>query len=305
MSAAPDTGDVGAPASRGLLPVQLLARLERLRLRSRRPVRGWAAGDRKSRRPGHSVEFHDYRAYGSGDDLRYVDWNIYARTDRLHVKLFVDDEDLCLHLLLDASASMDWGTPSKLEWAARMAAALGFVGLASRERVGVGILRERLAEGWPPARGRGRIPALFDFLGGLQGRGTTDLGAALAGYAARAPASGIAVLVSDLLDPRGYDEGLRALLERRCEVHVIHVLSPDELAPDFGGELRLVDHETGETRPLAVSRATVQAYQARLQRFIAEAENFCRRHAISYDRATSDVPVEQLLLGPLRGTLLA
>jgi uncharacterized protein (DUF58 family) len=305
MSAAPDTEGARAPASRGLLPAELLARLERLRLRSRRPVRGWAAGDRKGRRPGRSVEFHDYRAYGVGDDLRYVDWNIYARTDRLHVKLFVDDEELCLHLLLDASASMDWGTPSKLEWAARLAAALGFVGLASLERVGVGILRSRFAEGWPPARGRGRITALFDFLAGLEAGGTTDLGEALTGYAARAQDGSVAVLVSDLLDPRGYEAGLGALLERGCEVHVVHVLSRDELEPDLAGELRLIDHETGEARPLSVSRATVRAYQERLQRFIEGAEAFCHRHAIPYHRATSDAPVESLVLGRLRGTLLA
>lgn len=294
-----------APAARGLLPAEFLARLERLRLRSRRPVRGWAAGERKSRRPGRGVEFHDYRAYGIGDDLRYVDWNIYARTERLHLKLFVDDEDLCLHLLVDASASMDWGTPSKLAWAARLAAALGFVGLASLERVGVGILRERLAEGWPPARGRGRIASLLDFLGKLRGGGTTDLGKALAGYAARARESGVAVLVSDLLDPGGYENGLRALLERRCEVHVIHVLSPDELEPDLGGELRLVDRETGEIRPLSVSPATLRAYRERLRRFIERAESFCRGQGIAYHRARSDVAVEKLVLGPLRGTLLA
>ncbi len=305
MSAAPGIEGARALAGRGLLPAEFLAQLERLRLRSRRPVRGWAAGDRTSRRPGRSVEFHDYRAYGSGDDVRYVDWNIYARTDRLHVKLFVDDEDLCLHLLVDASASMDWGTPNKLAWAARLAAALGFVGLASAERVGVGILRERLAEGWSPARGRARITSLFDFLGRLRGEGKTDLGEALAAYAARAPVAGVAVLVSDLLDPAGYEAGLRALLEQRYEVHVIHVLSPDELDPELGGELRLVDHETGEARPLSVSRATVDAYRERLQQFIDGAESFCRRYEISYHRATTDAPVERLVLGRLRGTLLA
>jgi uncharacterized protein (DUF58 family) len=304
MSAAPGTEAPRALAGRGLLAPELLARLERLRLRSRRPVRGWAAGDRTSRRPGHSVEFHDYRAYGSGDDLRYVDWNIYARTDRLHVKLFIDDEDLCLHLLVDASASMDWGSPAKLAWAARLAAALGFVALASGERVGVGILRDRLAEGWPPARGHGRIPALLDFLARLEGGGRTALGEALAAYAARAPAPGVAVLVSDLLDPAGYEQGLRALLERRFEVHVIHVLSPDELDPQLAGELRLVDHETGEALPLTASRATVQAYRERLERFVDGAESFCRRHEIPYQRATSDAPVERLVLGTLRGTLL-
>jgi len=292
-------------AARIELSAEFLAQLERLSLISRRPVRGWAAGDRTSRRPGRSVEFCDYRAYGVGDDLRYVDWNIFARTDRLYVKLFVDDEDLCLHLLVDASGSMDWGAPSKLQWAARMAAALGFVGLASLERVGVGILRERLAEGWAPGRGRGRITSLFEFLGGLEGGGTTNLNAALASYAARARGSGLVVLVSDLLDPAGYEAGLKSLLERRFEVHVIHVLSPDELEPELAGDLRLVDRETGEARPLSIDAATLEAYRERLQRFLDGAEAFCRNHAIPYQRAVSDVPVEKLVLQALRGRLLA
>ena len=143
---------------------EFLAQLERLTLLSRRTFRGRVRGERRSPRRGHSVEFCDYRAYGVGDDLRYVDWNIYGRLDRLHVKLFVDEEDLCLHLLLDASASMDFGTPTKLEYGARLAAALGFIGLVSMERVGVGVLRERVAEGWPPTRGRNQVVNLFEFL---------------------------------------------------------------------------------------------------------------------------------------------
>src|SRR5438874_7174116 len=135
---------------------EFLAQLERLSLLSRRIFRGRVKGERRSPRKGSSVEFSDYRAYGVGDDLRYVDWNIYGRLDRLYLKLFVDEEDLCLHLLLDASASMNFGEPSKLRYGAQVAAALGFVGLANLERVGVGVLRERMAEGWSPARGRGQ-----------------------------------------------------------------------------------------------------------------------------------------------------
>src|SRR2546427_7541596 len=137
-----------------LFSSEFLAQLERLALLSRRVFRGRVRGERRSPRRGHSVEFCDYRAYGVGDDLRYVDWNIYARLDRLHVKLFVDEEDLCLHLLVDASNSMDFGQPTKLAYAARLAAAIGFVGLVNLERVGVGVLREKVSEGWPPVRGR-------------------------------------------------------------------------------------------------------------------------------------------------------
>lgn len=291
-------------ARAGLLSADFLAQLERLALVARRPVRGWAAGDRRSRRPGHSVEFCDYRPYGAGDDLRYVDWNVYGRTDRLYLKLFVDDEDMCLHLLVDASASMAWGEPAKLRWAAQMAAALGFVGLSSAERVGLGVLRQQLAEGWAPTRGRNRITGLFEFLGALQGSGTTSLNRALASYAARVKGSGLVVVISDLLDPGGYELGLNALLERQLEVQVIHVLSPDEINPDLSGDLRLVDHETGDARLLSLDGATLAAYRAQLQSFLQGAEDFCSERSILYQRATTDSAVEEIVLGGLRGKLL-
>src|SRR5947207_11727901 len=164
------------PATRPvLLSPEFLAQLERLSLYSRRVFRGRVKGERRSLRRGHSVEFCDYRGYGVGDDLRYVDWNIYGRLDRLYVKLFVDEEELCLHLLVDASASMNFGTPSKLECAVRIAAALGFVGLVNMERVGVGVLRERIAEGFPPTRGRNQVTGLVDFLAAVRPAGGKSL----------------------------------------------------------------------------------------------------------------------------------
>jgi uncharacterized protein (DUF58 family) len=272
---------------------------------ARKPVRGWAAGQRRSRRAGRSLEFCDYRAYAAGDDMRYLDWNILGRTDRMVIKLFVDDEELSLHLLLDASASMDCGEPSKLEWATRMAAALGFIALSGLERVGLGILRERVTEGRKAARGRGHIVPLLEFLAGVEGGGTSHLNESLAQYAARMRGSGMVVLLSDLLDPAGYEAGLRALLERRLELHVIHLLSPQELEPPLEGDLRLIDRETGEARLLAVREDTLRAYHERLRRFLDGAEAFCRANAIGYYRATTDTPLEQFVLGALRGRLLA
>src|SRR5690349_2477511 len=194
-----------ADTRQAFFSTEFLAQLERLSLLSRRAFRGSVKGERRSPRRGHSVEFADYRAYGVGDDLRYVDWNIYGRLDRLHVKLFVDEEDLCLHLLVDASLSMDFGTPRKLLYATRVAAALGFVGLVSHERVGLGVLRARAVEGWPPARGRNQVVSLLDFLGNIEPGGPTRLNDALAEYALRAREPGLAVLVSDLLDPQGFE----------------------------------------------------------------------------------------------------
>ena len=282
-----------------------LAQLERLTLASRRAFRGRSRGERRSPRKGHSVEFCDYRAYGVGDDLRYVDWNVYGRLDRLHVKLFVDEEDLCLHLLVDASRSMDFGRPTKLAYAIRLAAALGFVGLVNLERVGVAVVRERLSEGWPPTRGRSQFPALLDFLGGVRSAGATSLNDGLGHYAMRAREPGIAVLISDLMDPQGFENGVRALLERRFEVHVVHLLDAAELNPTFGGDLRLQDSETGEVRELTVDGETLREYRQRLHQFLDRIEAFCRSQEIGYRRLTTDTPLEAFMLSQLRGLVLA
>ena len=288
-----------------LLSADFLAQLERFALISRRAFRGRVKGERRSPRKGSSVEFSDYRAYGVGDDLRYVDWNIYARLDRLYLKLFVDEEDLCLNLLLDASASMEFGKPSKLEYAARLAAALGFVGLVNLERVGVGVLRERMAEGWSPTRGRNQVLPLMDFLTRLRPSGTTSLGDGLAQYALRAREAGVAVVISDLMDPTGYERGLKALLERRFDVHVIQVLDADEMNPSFGGDLRLVDAETGELRDLTLDGEAQRVYRQRLRDFLEGIERFCRAKEISYYRVVTDTPIQDFVLGQLKGLLLA
>lgn len=284
---------------------EFLAQLERLSLLSRRVFRGSVKGERRSPRRGHSVEFADYRQYGVGDDLRYVDWNIYGRLDRLHVKLFVDEEDLCLHLLVDGSASMGFGTPAKLEYAARLAGALGFVGLVSFERVGVGILRERVSEGWPPTRGRNQAVNMLNFLTGLRAAGRTSLNDALADYAVRSREAGLAVVLSDFLDPGGFENGLRALLERRFDVHLVHLLDPAEMNPTLAGDLRLEDVETGELRDLTVDGEAIRAYRDRLYQFLERIETFCRTKEIGYHRVITDTPVEEFVMAQLRGRVLA
>jgi uncharacterized protein (DUF58 family) len=294
-----------AATRQSLFSPEFLAQLERLSLLSRRAFRGSVKGERRSPRRGHSVEFADYRAYGVGDDLRYVDWNIYGRLDRLHVKLFVDEEDLCLHLLVDGSASMDFGTPSKLDYAVRVAAALGFVGLVSHERVGLGILRARASEGWPPTRGRNQVVTLLDFLGDVKAGGPTRLHEALGEYALRAREPGLAVVVSDLLDPHGFEAGVRSLLERRFDVHLVHVLDPTELNPELAGDLRLHDSETGETRDVTMDGEALRGYRERLARFLERVETFCRSHEVGYHRVTTETPVEEFVVAQLRGRIVA
>jgi uncharacterized protein (DUF58 family) len=200
---------------------------------------------------------------------------------------------------------MGFGAPSKLQFASRVALALGFVGLVNLERVGVAVLRERLSEGWPPVRGRSQFPALADFLGRVHAGGATSLNAALSTYAMRSRESGLAVIISDLMDPAGFEQGVRALLERRFEVHVIHVLDPEEVNPTLGGDLRLHDSETGETREITVDGDVLRAYRQRLAQFLEKAEGYCRSREIGYRRVTTDVATEEFVLGQLRGLVLA
>jgi uncharacterized protein (DUF58 family) len=294
-----------ARAGQELLSADFLIQLERLSLLSRRSFRGRVKGERRSPRKGISVEFSDYRPYGVGDDLRYVDWNVFARLDRLYLKLFVDEEDLCLHLLVDASASMGFGEPSKLHHAARLAGALGFVGLMGLERVGVGVVRDRMAEGFTPARGRSQVLPLMEFLSRLRPGGATSLNDGLSAYALRAREAGLAVVISDLMDPGGYERGLKALLERRFDVHVVHVLAPDEMNPAFGGDLRLLDAETDELRDLTLDGEALRGYHHRLREFLERAEQFCRGNEIGYYRVVTETPVEEFMLRQLKGLLLA
>src|SRR5262245_27899992 len=281
-----------------------LMQLERLAFISKRSHIGAVKGERKSPRRGSSVEFADYRPYEVGDDLRYVDWNAFARLNRLFLKVFIDEEDLCIHLLLDASGSMDYGTPNKFRYAMRLAAALAFIGFVSLERVGVAVFRERVAEGWLPTRGRNQFLPIQEFLAGLTPGGGTAFNDSLRQYAQRAKDAGVAVVISDFLDPAGYAAGLRALMERRFDVHVLHLLAPDELRPILGGDLELVDAETGEVREVSVDAEALRGYERQLASFISGIEGFCRAHELSYVRVTTDMPVEDLLLRRLKGSLL-
>jgi uncharacterized protein (DUF58 family) len=294
---------VATRTDESFLSPAFLSQLERVSLLSRRPFRGRVKGERKSPRKGQSVEFFDYRPYGVGDDLRYVDWNVFGRLDRLHVKLFLDEEDLRVHLLLDASASM--GVGGKLRYAQRLAAALGFVALVNLERVGVTVLRDRAAEGWPPARGRSQFVPLLEFLSRVEAGGATGLRRALEGYAIRSREPGIAILLSDLFDPSGFEAGLRALVERRFDVHVVHILAPEDVDPPFGGDLRLLDSETGELRELTVDGEALRSYRQRLQEFMDGAETFCRTREIGYRRVVTDTTLEAFMLGQLKGLILA
>lgn len=289
-----------------LLEASFLRRLDRLGLRSRRAMRGLLRGERRSPRMGRGVEFADYRSYQAGDDFRYVDWNIYSRLDRLFIKLFSEEEDINVHLFVDGSRSMGWGEPSKLDYAVRLAAALGYVGLRNLDRVGAVVFSDRPRRVLPLHRGRGHTLQLFEFLSQAAPEGTSDLGATMRRYVYQTKRRGLLILISDLWMPGGYEEGLKLARYHRFEPFVIHVVSDDELAPAVRGDVSLIDVESAAALEVSVDGPALEAYGRARDAYFAGIERFCLRHQIDYLRASTSIPFDELVLRYLRiGGLLA
>ena len=283
-----------------LLSPQLLAQLERLELVTRKIFRGRLKGERKSRRKGQSVEFADFRNYVPGDDIRFIDWNLYARLDRLFLKLFLEEEDLHFYALIDASTSMDFGDPSKLQFAKQLAAALGFVGLCRADRVRVESLGASRTSPGPVLRGRGSLWRMLEYLDKIEAGENISLAQGVKDFCLRNTGQGIVVLISDLMDKEGYETALRYLLAQQMDVYVIHVLSPEEIDPDVTGDVKLVDCEDADVAEITVSRPLLAKYKRTLATFVDGTREYCTRRGMSYLMTSSDTPVEQLVSNYLR-----
>ncbi len=277
-----------------------LQTLDTLSLVSRRRVRGQQRGERRSIVRGRGIEFDDYRAYQLGDDYRYIDWNIASRLDRLFVKLFSEEEDLDVQLLLDTSRSMSAGTPSKLALAKRLAAAIGYIGLVNLDRVGVTAFTSALGPSLSRLRGRSRAFDLLHFLDALQPAGETNLREALRHHLAAAHRRGLLIVLSDLFDPHGYEDSLLVAGHHRFQTFLIHVLADEEFLPPLAGDLRLVDVETGHAVEVTVDAEGLRAYAQARDAFFRGVERFCFRHRIDYVRTASSVPLQTLILHYLR-----
>ncbi len=277
-----------------------LRQLERLNVLMKQPVRGGLKGGRRSVKRGQSVEFADYREYALGDDLRQLDWNVLARLEKLFVKLFIEEEDVTITFLVDASPSMAFGRPQKLLFAKRAAAALGYIGLASEDRIVVAALTGRTARRQGGLRGSGRVLRLLANLSSIQpADGPTDLVASARHAAAMLSGRGVVVLLSDLLDP-GADRVIRELAATGSELIVLHLLSPDELDPMLEGDLRLVDSESGEGIDVTVDLATLDDYKARLAAWQDGLADLATKRRASYMPLSTDVPLADLVFAELR-----
>jgi uncharacterized protein (DUF58 family) len=281
-----------------ILDAAFLKKLERLSLVTKRPFAGQMKGEKRSVKRGTSVEFADYREYILGDDLRYVDWNMAARLDKLFVKLFIEEEDLYLALIVDTSKSMDFGTPKKLHFAVRVAAALGYIGLANYDRVSVTAFAASLQNALPTKRGKAGVRTFFNYLDGMRAD-ETSFSQSMRSFAARARYRGVAIVLSDFMDPE-WAVGVKSLLSRGYQVAMIHVLDREELNPTLVGDLRIIDSETGEAREMSVNPALLQRYQTALEAFCGEIETFANRYGCDYLRASTDMQFEDIILKYLR-----
>ena len=294
------------PSAPALLPEATRRRLEPLMLVAGKVRAGAIKGDRRSIKRGASVEFADYRNYVAGDDLRQLDWNIYARLERPYIKLLEDEEDLAAHLILDASASMDFppeGEPDqhKLLYAKRVVAGLAYVSLTSGDRLTVSAINERQTTTFGPVRGRGHSFAMLRFIRGLAADSITDLNLALENYALRARRPGLTLVVSDMFSrDGGYLDGLHALLSRGHEVVFVHVLAPEEVRPQVAGDLSLVDVETELQQEVTVDGAMLGIYQQRLAAWRTEIRDECLRRGAHYFPLETDRPWERLILSDMR-----
>ncbi len=283
-----------------LLDPELIAALEQLQLMSRKIFTGRMRGERRTRKRGVSIEFADYRNYAQGDDLRFIDWNIYGRLDRLLLKLFHEEEDLCVYLLVDRSFSMAYGSPTKLDYAKKVAAALGFIALHNQERVVVTAFSEDMDLMFRPARGRRQMWKMFDFLEALRPDGSTGLYKALRSFSIRNRRAGILVILSDFLDPDGYEKALRLAVGLRMEIFCIHVLAAEELEPELAGDLKLVDVETADEAEITISAPLLASYRKRLDAFRKGLQAFCSQRGATYLFTSTDTPVSELILTALR-----
>jgi uncharacterized protein (DUF58 family) len=298
-----------------------LRKLERLSVMSRRAMSGQLQGERRSPKRGQSVEFADFRPYSPGDDIRRIDWNAYARLERFFLKLFVEEEDLTVHILVDVSRSMDWGEPHKLGYALKTAGAIGYVALAGLDRVTVtAIGNDKSLTGnsnyFPPHRGKQSTNALFSFLETYLPSNTTSqpnpgsfapLAPAIQTYANQTRSPGPIIIISDLLDPTPrltnlppYHTPLNTLAAKGFEITLLHTLSPDEVDPDLTGDLKLLDSESGSEVEITADYDLLQRYRKGLSDWQAELRRFCGIRGIHYVPVETTVPLEELLFAWLR-----
>ena len=283
-----------------LLDPAFMSRLDALDVLSRKILQGKLQGERRSKRRGQSVEFADHRPYVAGDDLRFVDWNVYGRLEQLFLKLFLEEQDLTVHIVADASASMSFGEPSKELFIKKLTAALGYVSLVNNNRVTISFIADGVTVQLANMRGRSYLDQMAECLLTTECDGFSNFDDACRQLAAGRIGSGVMIVLSDFLFKEGYDSGLRRLIGRQYDLYTIQVLCPQELSPGLSGELKLIDIEDADAAEITVSAALSKYYKRNLTAYCNELKNFCTSRGAVYVLANSADSVESLVLNYLR-----
>lgn len=284
-----------------LFDSDFLKKLEYLSLVSKRVFRGKILAQRRTMQLGGGIEFADHREYTPGDDFRYLDWNVFARHDELLLKRFQEEEDLHVYIFLDCSKSMAFGTPSKFDYARRVAAALAYIALADLDRVAVIAFAGEVVADFPLTRGKNRILSLLKFLEDVQAQGTvTNLTRVLSGFVHRTQRRGLAIVVSDLYDPEGFERGIDLLRHHRYEPHLIQLYDRHEAEPNLLGDLELFDVESGSAQKVTVTERNLRQYREIFRRFQESIQTYCNTYALGCTRTTTEIPFDELILKMMR-----
>lgn len=316
------TPNISRPESiEDLLSPQLISQISRLDYTSKKIFAGKLKGERRSKKRGESVEFADHRPYVVGDDLRHIDWNIFGRLDKLFLKMFLEEEDLALHIVLDCSASGDCGQPNKFLFMQQLTMALGYIGLINLNRVTVTALGGEVItgtkeEGEAPVassaamtairdlRGRRRTHDLTRFLCSLRPAGVVPFTDSCRRVALSRRGKGVMVVLSDFFIKEGYETGLRLLLGRGYDLFLIQCLSPQEVDPTgpsgIAGDLRLKDVEDADVAEVTISAPLLKRYKANLAAYCDQLKDFAARREVSLLTVRTDTPLDTLILDYLR-----
>lgn len=279
---------------------QFQRRLEYLAIVSRRVFAGRMRAERRTKKSGTGIEFADHRDYVAGDDFRSLDWNVYGRLGRLLVRLYEEEEDLSIYLVIDCSLSMGFGGGNKLRYAKRLCAALAYIGLANLDRIAVVATTDRIETRIPSSRGKARIFTVLSFLRSLPADGLTDLGDALKTFVAQYKRRGLVILLSDLYDPHGFERGINVLRYNRFEPFVLHVVDPKDAAPRLSGDVRIYDCETGDERDVTVTPKLLSQVKSAYERYLADVHRFCVERQVPYVAASVEEPFDDLVLRVMR-----
>ena len=277
-----------------------LKKIEYLYVMSKKVFTGKLRAERKTKKVASGMEFADHRNYAPGDDFRALDWRVYARTEKLLVRLFEEKEDLAIYFLVDCSGSMHFHDDAKLNYAKKMAAALGFIGLCNQDRVSYAAFNGNVIDRLPLTSGRGQIYKIFQFLEKLEANGQTSFEESFKSFSSQNKRRGVAVVLSDFYNPEGYEKALNFLHYQQFETYVIHIMDETEFDPGVHGDVSMVDAETGERLDLTMTPRLLSKYKAAFDALCLKMEAYCVSRHMLYFRTPVAVPFDEIVLKVFR-----